>query len=84
MDGLWTPAERAHVERMTRVSVVGSPETARRGLEALVEATGADELMLTGQIFDHAARLRSFEIFAEVHGESREGRTLPADVGAPL
>jgi luciferase family oxidoreductase group 1 len=84
MDGLWTPAERAHVERMTRISVVGSPGTARRGLEALVEATGADELMLTGQIFDHAARLRSFEIFAELRGESRERPTLPAGVGVPL
>lgn len=64
--------------------VVGSPDTARRGLEALVDATGADELMLTGQIFDHAARLRSFEIFAEVHSESREDRTVPADVGAKM
>jgi luciferase family oxidoreductase group 1 len=66
MDGLWSPAERAHVERMTRVSVVGSPETVRRGLENLVEATGADELILTGQTFDHRARLRSFEIVAGV------------------
>ena len=60
-------AERAHVERMTRVSVVGSPESVRRGLEALIAATEADELMLTGQIFDHEARLRSFEIAADVH-----------------
>jgi luciferase family oxidoreductase group 1 len=84
MGGLWTPAEEAQVERMTRISVVGSPGTARRGLEALVEATGADELMLTGQIFDHAARLRSFEIFAELRDESRERPALPAGVGAPL
>jgi luciferase family oxidoreductase group 1 len=84
MDGLWTPAERAQVERMTRISVVGSPGTARRGLEALVEATGADELMLTGQIFDHAARLRSFEIFAELRDESRGLPALPAGVGVPL
>src|SRR5207302_933799 len=53
MEGRWSPAERAHVERMTRVSVVGSPETVRRGLEALVASTGADELIVTGQIFDH-------------------------------
>jgi luciferase family oxidoreductase group 1 len=66
MEGLWTPAERAQVEQMTRVSVVGSPESIRRGLEAIVDATGVDELMLTGQIFDHQARLRSFEIAAEV------------------
>ncbi len=66
MDGLWSPAEKGHVERMTRISVVGSPESLRRGLEAIIEATGADELMLTGQIFDHQARLRSFEIMAGV------------------
>lgn len=77
MDGLWTPAERAQVERMTRVSIVGSPDSIRRGLEAVVEATGADELMLTGQIFEHAARLRSFEIISRVHAEMGEGRVRP-------
>jgi len=69
MEGRWTPAERAQVERMTRISIVGSPESIRRGLEILLDATDADELMLTGQIFDHAARLRSFEIVAQVHKE---------------
>jgi luciferase family oxidoreductase group 1 len=47
-------------------AVVGSPETVRRGLEAFVQRTGADELMVTAQVFDHAARLRSFEITAKV------------------
>ena len=67
MEGRSSPAEQAHIERMTRISVVGSPTTVRRGLEILIDATEADELMLTGQIFDHAARLRSFEIVSEVH-----------------
>ena len=48
-------------------SVVGSPETVRRGLAAFIAETGADEIMITAQIFDHAARLRSFEITAEIH-----------------
>jgi len=65
MEGRWSPAERAHVERMTRVSVVGDSETVRRGLEAIVEATEADELMIAAHIFDHQARLRSFDIVAE-------------------
>ncbi len=52
---------------MTRISVVGSAATVRRGLEILFDATDADELMLTGQIFDHAARLRSFRIVSQVH-----------------
>ena len=51
---------------MTRVSVVGSPATVREGVtESLFEATDADELMLTGQIYDHTARLRSFEIVSK-------------------
>lgn len=78
MDGLWTPPERAQVERMTRISVVGSPESIRRGLDVILDATAADELMLTGQIFDHAARLRSFEILADV----ARGRT-PSAPGHP-
>jgi alkanesulfonate monooxygenase SsuD/methylene tetrahydromethanopterin reductase-like flavin-dependent oxidoreductase (luciferase family) len=50
-------------------AVVGSSETVRRGVEAFVARTGADELMVTAQVFDHAARVRSYEILAEVHGE---------------
>ncbi|HBK05170.1 MAG TPA: alkane 1-monooxygenase [Acetobacteraceae bacterium] len=46
-------------------SVVGGPETIRQGVEAFVKSTGADELMVTAQIFDHAARKRSFEILAQ-------------------
>ncbi|MCB1502529.1 MAG: LLM class flavin-dependent oxidoreductase [Bauldia sp.] len=45
-------------------SVVGDPATVRQGIAAFAARTGADELILTGQIFDHAARLRSFEIAA--------------------
>ena len=63
-DALWTDAERAHVERMTRCSVVGDPAAVRRGLAAFAAETGADELMVTAQIYDHAARLRSFELVA--------------------
>ncbi|CAN7145306.1 LLM class flavin-dependent oxidoreductase [Mesorhizobium caraganae] len=48
-------------------AVVGSPETVRQGIDAFVRGTGADELMVTAQIFDHAARVRSFEILAEAH-----------------
>lgn len=62
----WSPAEELHVTRMTRYSLVGSAETVRREAVKLIEETAADELIAAGQIFDHAARLRSFEIFAEV------------------
>ena len=71
MDRLWTPAERIHVDRMTRCSAVGSPETVRQGLEAIARETGADELILAAQIYDPEARLRSFEIAAESRGALR-------------
>lgn len=65
IESFWTPYEKASVSEQLSCSVVGSPETVRRGLQALVEKTGADELIMAGQIFDHKARLRSFEIAAE-------------------
>ncbi|WP_424630264.1 LLM class flavin-dependent oxidoreductase [Bradyrhizobium sp. SYSU BS000235] len=66
MDDLWSPAERVGVEQSLAYSVVGTKDMVERGLRAIITETGADELMLTAQIFDHAARLRSFEIGAEV------------------
>jgi luciferase family oxidoreductase group 1 len=57
-------AERVFVERSLACSAIGSPQTVRRALEAFIERTGADELMITSQIHDHAARLRSYEIVA--------------------
>jgi luciferase family oxidoreductase group 1 len=65
MDGLWNERERAQVERMLAVSVVGSPDTVRRGLQALAERTGADELIIAGAMHDHAARLRSYALTAQ-------------------
>jgi alkanesulfonate monooxygenase SsuD/methylene tetrahydromethanopterin reductase-like flavin-dependent oxidoreductase (luciferase family) len=48
-------------------SAIGSPQTVRDALESFIAYTGADELMITTQIFDHAARLRSYEITAGIH-----------------
>ena len=66
LDGLWTAAEQRMVEHSLSFAVVGSPATVARGLTDFIAATGVDELMVTGQIFDHQARLRSFEIVAEL------------------
>jgi len=66
MDGLWTPIERAGVEHAFREAVVGSPETVERGLQAFLERTRVDELMVTAAIYDQAARLRSFELVAQI------------------
>ena len=73
--------EAAQLERMTQVSLVGAPETIRRDLAELLEQTGANEVLATAHIFDHAARLRSFEIFAEVC-EALEGARERKLVGA--
>lgn len=56
---------RAILESTLSCSVVGSPEAVRRGLDDFAARTGADELMVTAQIHDHAARLRSFALLAE-------------------
>ncbi len=50
-------------------SIVGSPDRVREGLDAFARRTGADELMVTAQIHDHAARVRSFEIAAQARDE---------------
>jgi luciferase family oxidoreductase group 1 len=57
---------RRSVEPMLRVSATGSPETVRKHLESLIEIYEPDEMILTGQIHDHAARVKSFEIAAGV------------------
>lgn len=59
------PAEREMLDQALACSAVGPPETVRRDMAAFLEKTGADELILTAQIYDHAARLRAFEIAAE-------------------
>jgi alkanesulfonate monooxygenase SsuD/methylene tetrahydromethanopterin reductase-like flavin-dependent oxidoreductase (luciferase family) len=52
---------------MLACSFVGSPDTVRRGLDRFTEQTRADELMVASAIYDHAARLRSYELLAELN-----------------
>jgi luciferase family oxidoreductase group 1 len=63
-DSQLEPAARAMLAYALSCAVVGSQETVRRGLEDFIARHKPDELMITAQIFDHAARLRSFEILA--------------------
>ena len=58
--------EQAMLEQVLSCSAIGAPATVRRALDDFIARTGADELMITSQIFDHAARLRSYEITAAV------------------
>lgn len=62
----WTPAEKAQASAMLACSFVGRPETVRSGLDDFVERTSIDELIVASAIYDHAARLRSYEILADV------------------
>ena len=62
----WTPAEKAMASQSLACSFVGSSMTVERGLSEFIEATKPDELIVTGIIHDQAARMRSFEIAAEV------------------
>lgn len=61
-----TPSELALLDGVMSCSAIGAPQSVRMRLQDFVERTGADELMITSQIHDHAARLRSYEITAEL------------------
>lgn len=63
---LWSAGEQYGVEQALRMSIVGDENSVREGLQTLLRETEADEIMVNGQIFDHQARLRSFEIVAQV------------------
>ena len=64
----WSPAELAFSDESLACSAVGSPAEVRKQLEGLIAQTNADELVLTAQIFDHAARLKSFALVAKAWG----------------
>jgi luciferase family oxidoreductase group 1 len=66
IDDHCSPPERAAIEQRTKYAAVGSADTVRKRLAEILTATRADEIIATGQIYDHAARLHSFEIAAEV------------------
>jgi luciferase family oxidoreductase group 1 len=67
LESLWAPHEKAQVQRMLAASAVGSPDSVRAQLESIVEQTEADELIVAGAIFDHAARVHSYELLAGIY-----------------
>jgi luciferase family oxidoreductase group 1 len=60
----WSPMEKIQVGQMLARSIIGSAQTVRSGIDALIAETKADELMIVSDIYDHAARLHSFEVIA--------------------
>jgi luciferase family oxidoreductase group 1 len=65
IDSYWTPSERLRASHMLTYSIVGGPETVGEGVRKLAAATRADELMVVSNVYDHAKRVRSYEIVAE-------------------
>jgi luciferase family oxidoreductase group 1 len=65
MEGMWSEAEKFLVDSRMAIAVIGGPETVRQKIGRILRETGADELIFTSDLYDHALRLRSFEIAAE-------------------
>src|SRR5690606_25083775 len=73
----WTPMEKAQAMRMLACSVVGGPKRVRDGIAAFAEETGVEEIIVVSDVYDHAARLHSFELTAEaadLRSEAHAGR----------
>jgi luciferase family oxidoreductase group 1 len=65
IESYWTPAEKQHAQRMLACSFVGSVDTVRRELQDFVTRTKADELMVTCGVYDHGAKLHSYDLLAK-------------------
>ena len=66
MDDLWDQLEKYAVGERLKYSFVGGPSTVKKGLESFLNRTQADEIMAVSHIFDHVARLRSFELLSSI------------------
>ena len=71
------PAERALLDSVLSCSAIGAPGTVRASMQAFIERTGADELLVTSQIFDQAHRLRSYEITGDLFTSATHQAGLP-------
>jgi luciferase family oxidoreductase group 1 len=84
IETFWSPMEKAMAQDVLLFSVVGSAETVERGLRKIIDMTQADELILAAHIYDHKARMRSFEIAAKVRekieaNDQRNSEAVSAD-----
>lgn len=75
MNAIWNEREKALVNSRTGGSIIGSKQTVKRKLEEFLEQTKADEIMVNAMIYDHAKRLRSYEIIAEIFQENAAKKT---------
>jgi luciferase family oxidoreductase group 1 len=70
-DRLLAPQAKVMLDQALACAVIGGPRAVAEGLQAFARRTGADELIVTASIFDHSARLRSFEIAAQAGATAR-------------
>ena len=66
IEAYWTAPEKMQAQRMLACSFMGSPATLKKELADFLERTGVDELMVASMIYDHKARVRSYELLASV------------------
>ena len=68
IESFWSPIEKAQASSILACSFHGTKATIREKLVPLIEDTGADELMVAAAIWDHQARVHSFELLARAMG----------------
>jgi luciferase family oxidoreductase group 1 len=83
IDDFWSPVEKASTSQALLCSVVGSVETVEHGLNGLLEVTQPDELIITANIYDQSARLRSFELVSQIRNRLSFTPAHDARVAAP-
>ncbi|MGY4690702.1 LLM class flavin-dependent oxidoreductase [Salibacterium sp. K-3] len=66
MDQIWTEHEKYSLQRQLGSSIIGGPDTVKTGLQRFLNDTKADEIMINAQIYDHNARLHSYDIAADI------------------
>jgi luciferase family oxidoreductase group 1 len=75
IDSYWSPQEKASASMTLLCSAVGSPETVERAVDSFMKVTQPDEIIATAHIYDHSARLRSFELLGEIGARLRSPDT---------
>jgi luciferase family oxidoreductase group 1 len=80
MDAVWSDWERTLVENKLRAAIVGSESTVQAGVERLIAATGADEIIVVTDTWDHEARLESYRRVAQVAARIKTGDAAVAAV----
>jgi alkanesulfonate monooxygenase SsuD/methylene tetrahydromethanopterin reductase-like flavin-dependent oxidoreductase (luciferase family) len=76
MEGLWNPLEQRAVESRLAAAIVGSNATVKAGLERLINQTGADEIIVVSDAYEHVDRLDSYQRVAEIAREFTVGEQV--------